>query len=536
MSESMKQKLLHTNVAWQENVERWMFLIDSYLGGKDYRDGKYLTAYAMESQEDYESRLDSTPYDNHTKAVVAIYNSFLFREQPDREMGSLENDPGLEAFMKDADLDGRSFEAVIRDISTYANVYGNVWVLLDKPPISAYTRAEELAQGIRPYISIVTPENVLDWRYERSLSGYYVLTYLKVFEGNDGGYDVFRIYTPETVEVWQMGADNPMMTMSMPNPLGRVPAVCVYGQRSPTRGVGISAVGDVADMCRAIYNEYSELEQLGRLTNHPSLVKTASTTAAAGAGSIIQMPEDLQADLKPYLLQPNGSSLDGFLKSIEGKVGAIDRMAHMGGIRSIETRRLSGIGLATEFQLLNAKLAEAADGLEHAEDQIWRLYALWQDMVWDGEIKYPDSFNIQDKYNDMNMLKLAKDAAPRSPVLHAVIEKQMLKLLAEPEEYEEYEDMLDPSSMGEPGAIETPGEDPEEDQGPMENTPDRAYPDGQPIPDDLPPAYQSSASDGVPEGQACGNCSYNVNQMCTKFNNAPIRESWWCLKWEPMNG
>lgn len=463
MSESMKQKLLHTSNAWQANVERWMFLIDSYLGGKDYRDGKYLTAYAMESQEDYESRLDSTPYDNHTKAVVAIYNSFLFREQPERNMGSLENDPGLESFMKDADLDGRSFEAVIRDISTYASVYGNVWVLLDKPPVTAFTRAEELAQGIRPYLSIITPENVLDWQYERSLSGYYVLTYLKVFEGNDGGLDVFRVYTPDSVEVWEMGADAPNLRMVMPNPLGRVPAVCVYGQRSPTRGVGISAVGDVADMCRAIYNEYSELEQLGRLTNHPSLVKTASTTAAAGAGSIIQMPEDLQADLKPYLLQPNGSSLDGFLKSIEGKVGAIDRMAHMGGIRSIETRRLSGIGLSTEFQLLNAKLAEAADGLEHAEEQIWRLYAQWQDMVWDGSIKYPDSFNIQDKYNDMNMLKLAKDSAPRSDVLHSVIEKKMLKLLADADEYEEYEGMLDPSQMGEPGTIETPGEMPSED-------------------------------------------------------------------------
>ena len=112
----------------------------------------------------------------------------------------------------------------------------------------------------------------------------------------------------------------------------------------------------------------------------------------------------------------------------------------------------------------------------------------------------------------------------------------MLKIIASEEEYEEYEDMLDPSSMGEPGAIETPGEQPSEDQASAEDTPDRAYPDGQPIPDDLPPAYQSSASDGVPEGQACGNCSYNVNQMCTKFNNAPIRESWWCLKWEPMNG
>jgi len=112
--------------------------------------------------------------------------------------------------------------------------------------------------------------------------------------------------------------------------------------------------------------------------------------------------------------------------------------------------------------LLNARLAEAADGLEHAEEQIWTLYAQWQGTTWDGEIDYPDTFNIQDKYNDMNMLKLAKDAAPRSNVLHSVIEKQMLKIIASEEEYEEYEDMMDPSYMGEPGTIETPGEQPEE--------------------------------------------------------------------------
>lgn len=464
---SMKQKLLQTNAAWQENVDRWMFLIDSFLGGKNYRDGKYLTAYAMESQEDYESRLDSTPYDNHTKAIVAIYNSFLFRTHPDRMMGSLDNDPGLDAFKKDADLDGRSFDSMMREISTYALVYGNVWVVLDKPPSTAYTRAEELAQGVRPYLSIITPENVLDWQYQRSLSGAYVLTYLKVFEGSDNGTDTFRIYTPDMVQVIQMGVGDPQIVMEMPNPLGRVPAVCVYGQRSPVRGVGVSSVGDVADMCRAIYNEYSELEQLGRLTNHPSLVKDAQTQAAAGAGAIIQVPADAGPDfVKPYLLQPSGSSLDGFLKSIENKVGAIDRMSHMGGIRSIETRRLSGIGLSTEFQLLNSRLAELADNLEHSEEQIWRLYAQWQGTVWDGEIKYPDTFNIQDKYNDMNMLKLAKDAAPRSNVLHAVIEKQMLKIIANEEEYEEYEGMFDPSQMQEPGTIETPGEMPSEDQVP----------------------------------------------------------------------
>lgn len=450
--------MLQTNDYWKENIDRWKFLIDSYHGGKDFRDGKYLTAYQMESQEDYETRLDTTPYDNHVKAVVAIYNSFLFRKPPDRTLGNLENDPGIRDFIKDADLDGRSFDSVMRDISTYAMVYGHVWVVLDKPATNVYTRAEELEQGLRPYISIITPENVLDWRYERQINGVYKLVYLKVYEGFNNDIDTFRIYTPESVTVWEMGSEEPELKMEMPNPLGAISAVCVYGQRSPIKGMGISVVGDVADMCRSIYNEYSEIEQVGRLTNHPSLVKTASTTAAAGAGAIIQMPEDLQPELKPYLLQPDGASLDGFINSIENKVLSIDRMSHMGGIRSIESRRLSGVALATEFQLLNARLAEAGDNLEHAEEQIWRQYARWQGINWDGEVKYPDSFNIQDKYNDMNMLKLAKDSAPKANIVHKVIEEKMLQLLSDEDEYQMYEEILDNEYNVEQGAMDMEGQ------------------------------------------------------------------------------
>jgi len=535
-TQSMKQRLLVTHTAWQENIERWKFLINSYYGGKDYRDGRYLTAYMMESETDYETRLDTTPYDNHVKAISAIYNSFLFRQQPDRQMGSLEDDPSIDHFMKDADLDGRSFDSVMRDVATYAGVYGHTWVILDKPPANVFTRAEELQQGIRPYISIVTPENVLDWRYERSISGVYVLTYLKIYEGMQNGTEVFRIYTSENVTVWESTeTGEPTMKMEFPNLLGKIPAVCVYAQRSPIKGIGISLVGDVADMARGIYNELSEVEQVGRLTNHPSLVKDERTSAAAGAGSIIQVPSDVGPDfIKPYLLQPSGASLDGFLKSIESKIGSIDRMAHMGGIRSIETRRLSGIALATEFQLLNSALAAYADNLEHSEEQIWRLYAQWQGQNWDGEIKYPDSFNIQDKYNDMNMLKLAKDSAPKSNVIHKIIEEKMLELLADEDEYEMYEEILDAEYKIEQNQVEESPQGQEQESS-SDSSADRLYPDGQPIPADLPPAYQSSASDGVPEGQACGNCEYNKNQMCTKFNNAPIRESWWCLKWEPIN-
>jgi len=112
-------------------------------------------------------------------------------------------------------------------------------------------------------------------------------------------------------------------------------------------------------------------------------------------------------------------------------------MSHMGGIRSIESRRLSGVALATEFQLLNARLAEKADNLEHAEEQIWRIYAAWQDNVWTGVVDYPDSFNIQDKYNDMAMLKLAKEAGIKDPVLNREVEDSMLKIIVNEDRYQE---------------------------------------------------------------------------------------------------
>lgn len=515
-TQSLRQQLLETHPEWRNNIDRWRFLIDSYYGGKDYRDGKYLTPYMMESREDYESRLDTTPYDNHVKAVVAIYNSFLFRKPPHRYYGSISTDPALDPFIKDADLDGRSFDAIMRDVSTYATVYGNCWIILDKPNTTAFTRAEELQQGIRPYISIFTPENVLDWQYTRTANGYYNLTYLKVYEGQSDNVDLFRVYTPDSISLFEQGADDPYLLSEIPNQLGKIPAVCVYGQRSAVRGIGVSDVGDVADTCRAIYNELSEIEQLGRLTNHPSLVKTASTEAAAGAGSIIQMPEDLQGELKPYLLQPDASSMEGFLQSLKHKIEAIDRMSHMGGIRSIESRRLSGVALATEFQLLNARLSEKARNLEHAEEQIWRLWAQWQGTVWDGSIEYPTSFNIQDKFNDMTMLKTAKDAKPTSQTLNTIIEREMLKLITDEEEYEHLESRIE--SFDEP----------------IEQDP-RLYADGEAISDDLPRAYQPASNDDVPSGQMCKNCAAYQDGMCTVWNNAPVRKEYWCKKWIPIN-
>ena len=105
-----------------------------------------------------------------------------------------------------------------------------------------------------------------------------------------------------------------------------------------------------------IDNDYSEKEQLIRLANHPSLVKTPNVEASAGAGSVIEIPEDMPSDLKPYIIQPSGQNLEGIMNCIRNKIDAIDRITHMGSVRGTSGQQISsGIALQTEFQLLNAK-------------------------------------------------------------------------------------------------------------------------------------------------------------------------------------
>jgi hypothetical protein len=121
----------------------------------------------------------------------------------------LANDPALESFINDADLDGRSLNSFLRTAQIWSSVYGNVWIIVDKPRSNAQTKAEELDQDIRPYVTLFTPENVFDWKYERSASGRFVLSYLKVRESiqylsETEKETYYKVFTPEKVDTYRV--------------------------------------------------------------------------------------------------------------------------------------------------------------------------------------------------------------------------------------------------------------------------------------------------------------------------------------------
>jgi hypothetical protein len=431
-----RDQAIETHKDYSETINNWEYYIRSYNGGYDYMIGQYLSRYNLELDNEFNQRLANTPCDNHCRNIIQIYSSFLFRVRPSRDFGSMEDEASLESFLKDADLDGNNLNSVVKHAQNYASIYGHCFMVLDKPNIQTETKADELAQDIRPYVSIITPENVLDWNFERQPNGKYELNYLKIREEVDkqnGQY--LRMWYPDRIDtVYMPEREEPQLVDTVPNTIGKIPAVILYNSKSHKRGIGQSDLTDIADLQKSIYNEYSEMEQLIRLTNHPSLVKTPSVNASAGAGAVIEMPDEMEPNLKPYLLQPSGASLTAIMDSINNKVESINRIAHTGAVRTTKTNIASGVALQTEFELLNARLSEKADNLQLAEEQLFKLYAMFQNVEFDGEINYPDSFNIRDYATDLLFYQQAKAVGVESPTLTKEIDKEIARAVVDDDE------------------------------------------------------------------------------------------------------
>lgn len=419
---------------WKKHIDRWRYLSDSYQGGLAYKNGDYLQRYNLETGQQYEQRLDSTPLDNLCKNIVHTYTSFIYSQPIKRDISGL-NPETVGKFLKDCDLEGRSFDSFMRDISIYSSVYGAVWCVVDKPSTPVVTLADQQAKNIRPYCSMYSPENVLDWHYERQENGVYQLAQLTLLEELHKDHALVKCFYRDYVELKKIDPDtgDGVVIQTYDNPLGVVPAFVAYTSRSPIRTIGISDIDDIADQQRAIYSEYSEIEQQIRLSGHPSIVATSGTELSAGAGAVITMDENLDAQLKPYLLQADGSGITSILDSIKNKVSAVERMAHLETARGTRTA-MSGVAMLVESRILSQKLAEKSNNLAHAEEQLWGLFGMWEGTEWTGDVVYPDTFDARDQTVTLQNIKLAKEGGINNPKLLKAMDNMVAEVLIEDDE------------------------------------------------------------------------------------------------------
>jgi len=431
------EDLLTTHSAYSNHAKQADFFYRSYIGGELYQAGEYLIKYLGEQNtpgDSYAKRIAATPLDNHVKTTVDIYGSFLFRNLPKRTLGNLVMNPQVMNFVHDIDNNGTSFDTFMKQVNDMAMVLGNMWVLVDKPSYAVTTQADQEAMGIKAYCAAYTPQNVLDWHYRRAVSGKMELDYIKVIEFEDKHIIQIAEWKKDYICKYTIAKDehgdygDVTEEFEYVNPLGMIPFINYAPLPSPTQGIGYSLVNDTAYNQKYIYNLLSELEQNIRISGHPSLVKTPSTQASAGAGAIITVQEDMEPGLKPYLLQPAGSSIDGILKSIDKVVQSIHRMTHTSAVQIMRGSPMSGTALQTERQLLSTKLVDISHALHETEQKIWKLWFTWMniDQPKDFSIEYAETFDIRDEHSDLELYKKAIDT-----VQNDEFKIQMQKMVAD---------------------------------------------------------------------------------------------------------
>lgn len=428
--------------AYDEYVRLAEYLYASYIGGDRYRQGAYLTKYFGEDQSGqfnlYAKRLAATPLNNYVKSTVDIYRSFLFRELPTRNMGTLINDPQVQQWVRDTDQEGQGINSFMKSVNDLAMVQGNAWILVDKPAYAVETMAQEIALGIRPYACVYTPANVLDWSYTRNVAGKMELTYIKVIESNTRNETQVACWHPEYIERYRISKDAEGLAEKIveydvyENPLKYVPFVNHRPIPAPLPGTGYSLIEDVADIQKYCYNMLSELEQSVRISGHPTLVKTADTNATAGAGSIVTIPQDLEPGLVPFLLQPTGATIGSILDTIDKQLDVIGVITHTDAVQTTHGSPVSGVALQTSRQLLNSKLSDLADTIEETETKMWKIFADWTGITLpeDFNIDYIDTFDIRDQHSELELYTKALAAVPSSE-FRQYVEKDIIDMVVD---------------------------------------------------------------------------------------------------------
>ncbi len=423
------EELEKTHPHYDAWVNEWIFYIRSYLGGALYKKADYLLQHPFESAANYMRRKEIAYYYNYCGPIVDIFVSHLFRRSARREYGSLSGDPLFKSFLRDADHEGSSFTQFMREAQRFAAVYGRVSIVVDNPSSYALTRAEAISDDIRPYVTLITPENLLDWSFTRLPSGKPVLEMVKIREERNR----YRIWTRSLWELWEADREGGEAVLRDfgEHDLGVVPVVNLYNKRSGLRMVGTSDLQDIADINKNIYYLCSDAKEIIENTAFPMLAMPFSKGAGEeereiGPRNILQF-DPAEPNARPYWLEAPHSSLTEIREWVRQDIAEIHRIAKLGGVKSAEdfSKMRSGIAIELEYQQLYATLSEKADNIEQAETMVLDLWARWYGGRFDGAIDYPDDFSVRDMARDLDSAIKAQSAVVDSVTFRKELQKKI---------------------------------------------------------------------------------------------------------------
>ena len=428
----------------------WDFLLQSYEGGLEYTNSQIsgtrnpsgileglfnifvngkkqetptlsgnLFQHTKERSDDYNRRVNMSYYYNFCDPIIDIYNDHLFKKGITKDYGII--DSTIQQIDNDIDRVGSSIDEFRKSLAQKGQIYGHSYVVVDSPNLSKteiITRQDQINNRAFPYLSIYSPQNVLNWALDEFGFPYWVLlretkdanSDIETFDKNRTQEVYYRVWTRND---WKLYDSKYQIIQEGINPIGRVPIVCVFNKKSDKARnfLGISAIGDISFVARDIYNSCSELRQILRDQTFAFLALQGHADEYSelelGTGKGIVYPPERN---KPEYVSPPSSNAEVYFNHIDRQIAKIYQLAKLegGSVKFSEesvTDGQSGISKAWDFNQTNSSLATKASNLEDGETRIWELVALWEGKEFDGSISYPDEFSISSLMADLTELE-----------------------------------------------------------------------------------------------------------------------------------
>ena len=395
---------------YDQMKSEWDFFAVSYNGGQSYLSPVNLFRYFREGDEEYKGRLARAFRENHSKRVVDIINSYLFKQPAERRV-----DGRLVDFIKNADGYGRPIDHFMKKVSLWSSILGRVYIVCDKRALpegeATGTQKDNIDPRAMPYCYMVFPQDVLDISFDENNKVRWVLVAERTRDDEDpinGSGDVVTNYRLWEVGRWRLFNDRSEMIEWGETGLNVVPIVVVDNEYRDIYS-GQSLLNDIAYIDRAIFNNWSRLDVIVNDQTFSQLIFPIEAAPAeilddeATRKKFLTLATNRMllysnaAGVAPSYISPDASQADFILRLIESQVKRLYGMWGMAGETATEVTRQSGVSKAFDFDKLNKLLATKADNLEQAEREICLIFNKWLgvgDEAVDG-INYPDEFDVK---------------------------------------------------------------------------------------------------------------------------------------------
>ena len=380
------------------------------------------------------------------KAIVDEIVDVVYESEPQRHPAFLKRatniDAGIpdwyRAFEEDANMNGDDFTSVMETVCSSAGIEGWSWVFVDMPDV--------VSRFNRPYISFCAAENVIDWKIYTEYGRDY-FEYLKVIEYQDATCQIIKVWysgdatNPTYCERYNVTEDmlkdpemliEPMEVYELPMGMP-IPVVQVIARQDQRRNdLGVSDLQEANDVQREMLKLEAEAYDSIRFSK-PMIRAAAGVRVPAGGGGIIRGDKD-----SVEVFQIPTQDIAEIRAQQESLIQRLDGFLGRGGLRTTKLQPSTGISIVEERRALHRKAAQRARQMEAAEHMIMELVAQWMDLRWVGDIEYSTDYEDKDLQFRMALLQTAQQLGGANPVIQDIINKEVIKMIAPPDEVASY--------------------------------------------------------------------------------------------------